>query len=227
MDGAALVARAQGKTLAKGSAKVAITTTSSNGTLLRATGAFDYHAGVGVLNQQITAGGRSTKQRIVIVKGVAYVSLPVAGNKYFKLDLRSLLGRSGGAYDLGSQLRLLAGATDSLEPLGSETVRGTATTHLRGTLDLKKALAAIKDAKLRTGLRSLQSGLHLPTMVPTDLWVDKDDLVRRIRQQYSIPTQTVAGVRVPGGKGTTTVDYYDFGTTVKVTAPPPEDVLGG
>ena len=225
---AALVAGAWAKTLAKGSSKLVMTVTSSRGTTIRGAGAFDYRTGSGELTQTISASGRTTKQRVLLVGGIAYVSLPgAAPEKFLKVDLSSLVGRTGGGLDPSSQLALLTGATESLKDVGSEIVRGARTTHLRGNLDVDKALASIPDAKAKSGLRSLRQGLHLPERMPIDVWVDGSGVVRRLSQAYRVPAQKVLGQTVPATSGTTTVDYFDFGTPVSVKAPPASAVLGG
>jgi hypothetical protein len=228
VDAAALVTSAAAKTMAKGSSKVAMTITSSLGTTVRGVGAFDYGSGNGELTQTISASGRTTKQKILLVAGVAYVSLPGASTgQFFKLDLSALVGRTGGAFDQSSQLALLAGATDSLKEKGSETVRGAKATRLSGTLDVQKALASITDPKVKSGLQSLQRGLHLPKRMRIDVWVDRSGLIRRLTQAYSVPARTMLGQTLPASSGKTTLEYFDFGTRVSVTAPPPSAVLGG
>lgn len=225
-DPVAVVRLAPARTLASGSSRIALTVESSSGTTLRGTGAFDYRTGDGVLDQQITASGRSTRQRVLIVKGICYVSVPVAGGKYFRLDLRSLLARSGGGYDQAAILRLLGGVTGTLESVGTEDVRGVPATRLRGQLDLDRALAAVTDPRVRAGLARLRAALQLPRKLPVEVWVDRAGLVRRLRQTYQTPAQQVGGVAVPATRTTTTVDYYDFGVRVAVRPPPAGQVLG-
>ncbi len=229
VDAVALVTQAQSKTIAKGSSRFTSATTSTSGFRVNATGAFDYRTGNGMISQTVATGGRNTQQQIRLVNGIAYVSLPaLTTGKFFKIDLRSLLGRggAGGALDQTAQLRLLLGAAKSLHPVDAETVRGVPTTHFAGTLDVTKALSSIKDPKLKQGLRGLTSGLHLPKELPVDVWIDKEGLCRRVRESYALTAQKIGSTTIPASTATTTNEYFDFGTPVHVAAPPSSAVVG-
>lgn len=222
VDAAALVAAASTKTLAKATSRVATTVVSSTGLRLQSTGVYDYRRGDAVVDITTTVGGRTSKQHMVLVAGTAYLNVPGLGKerKYIKLDLSALTGQSGGSFDQSTQLSRLRGATDSLRKVGSEPVRGVPTTHVVGTLDQAKALAAITDAKQRTALQKLTSMVKTPNRIPVELWIDNDGVLRRQRQAVTVPAQKVGGAAVPASTVTTTAEFYDFGVPVKAVAPP-------
>ena len=57
--------------------------------------------------------------------------------------------------------------------------------------------------------------------MPVEVWIDGDNLVRRMRQSFE-GAQMDAGVQVDM---TTTTELYDFGTTVNVEEPPADQVV--
>jgi hypothetical protein len=94
------------------------------------------------------------------------------------------------------------------------------TTHYKGTYDVQAALAKLtgpaKDALSRT------LGNGSVSAVPFEAYVDKQNRLRRFVQQFTA-TQT-GGLKVTT---LTTLDLYDFGTPINVTAPPASQVKDG
>lgn len=126
------------------------------------------------------------------------------------LDIEAL--RQNGA----SQLSYLTQSSD-IEEVGTETVRDVDTTHYRFTTDLAD-LAESGPEELRSSYQSLIDLTGLET-IPTEVWIDDDDLVRRLQLEVEIDQ---GGQQV---NQTTTVEYFDFGVEVDVEAPPEEDVV--
>lgn len=161
----------------------------------------------------------------VFVDGVVYLHLPdglarLLGSPtpWIRLDDDDLAGadlpEGLAALDQGdptSALRWLEAAGDT-RVVGSEDVGGVRTTHLAVTVDLER-LPADDPADRAVRDRLLDEGV---TTVPFDVWVDDDDLIRRV----------VVAVDQPGGEGTvrTTSEFSDFGTPVDVEAPPADQV---
>lgn len=128
--------------------------------------------------------------------------------------------------DPTQMLDYLKAVSGKIEKVGSEDVRGVATTHYRATVDLDKvADQAPANARkaFRTSIASLERGLGTHE-IPVDVWVDSQNLVRRLSEHLTIAT---------GGKVDFTVDFFDFGAPVSVTTPPASEtmdlgqVLGG
>jgi hypothetical protein len=185
-----------------------------------------------------TAGERWT----VLTNGLlVYMRAPTlsrripGGKQWLKLDVEQLAKSRN--LDLGQLQQLTQGdptqmldylkaVSGKIEEVGSEDVRGVPTTHYRAKVDLDKvadqAPANVRDA-LRTSIQSLERRLGSHEL-PIDVWVDSENRVRRVAEHLTVAL---------GGSVDFTVDLYDFGTPVSVTAPPASDttdlgpLLGG
>lgn len=135
------------------------------------------------------------------------------------LDLDGLggLGPAGNG-DPRQGLAVLNGVVEGgIDEVGDDEVRGVATTHYRARIDLERAAERAGD------MVDPEAFDHFVEMlgddsVRIDVWVDGDDLVRRIR----IPVRLPAGAG--GGEVTFTAEYYDFGADIEVPTPDPADV---
>jgi hypothetical protein len=163
-----------------------------------------------------------------MVDGVMYMDMGALGGKdglssmtggksWLKLDLKAFGagagGSAGGLGDAnpGGALDSLRGAGD-VQKVGTETLRGVETTHYSAMIDPKKALAeapAELQEKAKAGLDKLKGPF------PVDVWLDGDGQTRKISMDIGEST----------GRVSTTLEYYDFGVDVDVTAPPADDVF--
>jgi hypothetical protein len=120
--------------------------------------------------------------------------------------------------DPTQMLEYLRATSGKIDEVGEEDVRGVPTTHYRAKVDLDK-VAEQAPPKLRKAFRasiqSLKRGIASGE-IPVDVWVDEQNRVRRLQEHL-----TVAG----GGRIAFSVDFFDFGTPVSVSAPPPADTL--
>jgi hypothetical protein len=120
--------------------------------------------------------------------------------------------------DPTQMLDYLKAASGKIDEVGKQDVRGVSTTHYRAKVDLDK-VADQAPANLRktfrASIRSLKQGLGTDK-IPVDVWVDDQKLVRRLAEHLPI-----AG----GGNIDFSVDFYDFGTPVSVSPPPPSETL--
>jgi hypothetical protein len=86
-------------------------------------------------------------------------------------------------------------------------------------VDLARAVSSAPHIEL-AGLRALARSLRVGT-IPADVWVDQHNLVRRLRVSLRLPTGR-------GGRSSArivqTLDFYDFGVPVRVSAPPADKV---
>jgi hypothetical protein len=131
----------------------------------------------------------------------------------------SALGPFAAVSDPADVLATLAALAGSQRTLGAGTVRGVPVTGYQ--LNIDPATAASKaPAGERVYLGQLFKSLGKGA-IPVDVWVDAQHLVRQIR----------LSVRLPGGTGaagnsqlTVTIDLYDFGAPVRVSAPPAAQV---
>lgn len=142
-----------------------------------------------------------------MVDNVMYLSMPpmTPEGKFLRLDLddpNSPMGRLGGVTQ-GDPLETFKAFDEGLrdvEYLGSEDVDGEEMDHYVLTVDGKAAAKA----------QGTPAG-SLPEELTYDLWLDEDDLMRRV--QY-----TMAG-------GGVTISMSDWGEPVTVKAPPKADIM--
>jgi len=131
-----------------------------------------------------------------------------SGNDSDPLDLqaRALTNPTG-------LLKFLTGAGTDVHRVGSEEVRGTATTHYEGTLDLQKVVDQAPPAE-QADLQVLLDFMHEeePTTVPFGLWVDSSGVAHRLRIEH-------------GQDMSVLVEYYDFGIPVEITPPAPSEIM--
>jgi LppX_LprAFG lipoprotein len=203
------------------------TTLPLDGILDFETGAFQFKYDFSQLG---IPGGGASKIEARMVDGVMYMNLGslggsnglssmTGGKTWMKLDLKAFgagagaTGSAGGLGDAnpGGVLDSLRGAGD-VEKVGADTLRGVETTHYRATIDPQKAIAnapAELQEKAKAGLAELGGPF------PMDVWIDGDGQTRKISADIDAAT----------GKVSMTLEYYDFGVDVDVTAPPADDTF--
>ncbi len=158
----------------------------------------------------------------VIYLRAPFLSSEVPGGKaWLKVDL-SKLGKSAGI-DLGqltsgSQfqpndlLGMLEAEGAKVQMIGPATIDGDATTHYRVTIDIAKAL---KSSGLTSPMLKQLAGRM--KMASENVWVGKDGLVRRVQFAYGVPREAM--------RMAMTMDLFDYGAHVSVTAPPSSAVF--
>jgi hypothetical protein len=109
--------------------------------------------------------------------------------------------------------------TDSgdVKEVGKETVDGVATTHYRGTVDvaeLGEKQGGGMTAEQRKQFETQMTKLGVGTM-DIDLWVNADNRPVRVHETGSTAKGPLDIV----------VDYSDYGTPLRVQAPPASDTL--
>lgn len=171
--------------------------------------------------------------RMVVDGPVFYMRMPflrkaLGTRPWLKLDVSSFGRESGVDLSQFSQLnqsdpavflQSLRAVSDDVEAVGEDDVRGVATRRYRMTVDITRAAdvapADVRD-EVRAAFRELveKAGIR---KVPTEVWVDEEGLVRRMRQTYeSVPI----GRTGREGRMTMTVELFDFGVEVDVQPPP-------
>jgi hypothetical protein len=115
-------------------------------------------------------------------------------------------------------LAYLRATSGKIEKVGTEKIRGVETTHYRAKVDLDKVAAQAPPSLRKTyraSIQSLKQGLGTDT-IPVDVWVDGDNLVRRLAEHLPV---------AQGGKIDFSVDFYDFGAPVSIAPPPASETL--
>ena len=238
-------ASAATKTVEAGSSRVEFTIAmkvAGQSVDMTGSGAFDYRKPSGELNYRMkmpVVGTVSMDMRMVgtkmymrMPKEIAGAALP-SGKPWFGIDLAKSLEQAGlGNLDFTRQgdpaqsLQMLRAASKDVKEVGHANVRGVPTTRYAGKLDFRKALDAGLDqlelseaerAKARDGMEAMLEQLGSANL-PFEVFVDGDGLLRRMTMYMSMKIQNERmSMRL-------SMDYFDFGVTVDVKAPPAADV---
>ena len=161
-----------------------------------------------------------------------------AGTSWVEVNLNTVdeskLGESLSQVSDSSQastqtLSYLEGVSSSgVTTVGPATIRGVATTEYKASVDLTK-VAAHESAQEQTAVQTLETELQNST-IPLQVWLDDQGRVRQVAYQLSLPSETNS-IPLPGSTTaaasssfTATIDFYDFGTPVDVSAPPANQV---
>jgi hypothetical protein len=169
-----------------------------------------------------------------MIGAVIYMHSPLlagAGKPWIKLDLQRF-GKAQGldlnatmsasSSDPAQMLTYLDAASDSIDRVGTQDVRGVATTRYHVVLDLFKVAARApsdeRAAVRRTFAREAKLlGGHT---MPIDVWIDSSGLVRREHIQIPLKAPSIPA----GASMAMTIDLFEFGVPVHVKAPPASDV---
>jgi hypothetical protein len=171
--------------------------------------------GVGALKVDQLLDGQS-----LYVRTPGLLALLAGSRPWLKLDLAKTAQAQGG--DLSVLRQLTAGGdlsqyvawlavAGNARRVGTATVGGVATTHYAARLDTRRLAAA--DPAVR---RSIQR-LGIRGVVPLDVWLDRQGLVRRLHVDATTGA-TPATIDL-------TIDFSAFGTPVDATRPADADAL--
>lgn len=169
---------------------------------------------------------------------VAFMRLPFlaselpSGKEWVRVDLTKAAQLQGvnlgdiqsfaKSSDPRETLDYLRSVSGKLTRIGTEDVRGVPTMHYFAAVDWQKALARAARESGQEGFlaqfQNMPSGL---ASIPVDVWVDADNLVRRMTMDFSFsspgqPEQAKASIEM---------ELYDYGKPVTVTTPPAADVV--
>lgn len=151
----------------------------------------------------------------------------VDADTWLRVDLEAAAGDKGidlgslgpaGSWDPRQGLAVLNGVVEgAIDEVGEDEVRGVATTHYRARVDLGRAAERAGDMVDGEAFDRFVEMLGDDSL-RIEVWVDGDDLVRRVRIPVRLPAE--AG----GAELAFTAEYFDFGADVEVPAPDPADV---
>ncbi len=221
----AAIQAASDTTSKAGSSKFEQTTTTSvagKDVSVKASGAFDPAKGTGQVT--VNLGGQSIEERFL--DGELYLAVPGQTSSFYKVALSDLVGTSlASSTDPTAGFQALKAASSGVSKVGTEQVRDASTTHYKGTYDAKAALAKVDGAAKQLIQATIdQSNL---SQVPFDAWIDGQGRIRRLTQTLDVSTPASAGGAPQKVHTSTTIEVYDFGTAVSVTAPPAAQVKDG
>jgi hypothetical protein len=167
---------------------------------------------------------------------VAYMKMPLlasrlpSGKEWISVDLQRAAQLQG--LDLGSlesyargsdprsALDYLRSVSGKLTRVGTEDLRGVPTAHYFAVVDWQKAVArAAKSANQPGLLDQFESLGTVVQNIPVDVWVDADNLVRKMTMTFSAAS---------GGQqanASLSLELFDYGKPVSFDVPPAGDVV--
>jgi hypothetical protein len=201
-----------------GSAKFSLTTTGTGEAAdanVTADGAFDATTGAVEMTMALPAAAGGTKITLRMVDEVAYLSgAPLtAEGQWVKVPLDQLgaTGMDTSAMDPAKQLEQLQAVADDVREVAPQTIRGVEAKGYAGTIDAAKALA-LAPAEQQTE-EAKAAAAQLGT-IPFTLFVDEENRPVRMAEDITFQGSTVS----------VSMDFYDWGSDVDVTAPDPASV---
>jgi hypothetical protein len=123
------------------------------------------------------------------------------------------------ASDPRDLLGMLEAVGGEIETIGTEELRSVETTHYRATIDpaeYAKTASPEERAKLAQLADSIQAGVGV---VPVDIWLDGDGLVRKVAVEVSAEDQGQVG------SASMSFEVWDYGEDVDIDLPPADEVV--
>lgn len=231
LDGRELLAAAPAAAREAGTARLTMVTELSgsglgaqrDGVTVTGTGQIDFDGSLMSLTMDMAsvAPGAGTLTYLVTPDAM-YMSLPAPAQEQIGADwvrmryadLDEGLGidfqqmMSGQATDPTAMLDQLHGVTDDIDDLGEEVIDGITTTHYRATISRDTVIANTPEDS-RAGVESLLESSGFPETYAVEVWIDADNLVRRMATVIS--TQ--------GIDMTATITWSDYGAPVDIQVP--------
>lgn len=206
-----LVRAAADETTDAGSSRFALSITTAKGAVA-GEGAYDYAKKVG----QLSLGTIELR----IIGSDLYIRPPKQPDAFFKVPASDIAGTDfGNSTDPIAFLRALNGVGTVAE-VGTERVRDVETTHYAGEYDVAQSLA-MAQGTAKVVLESTLKGAAVQR-VPFDAYLDEQGRMVKFEQRLEL----AASAKTGGQPLTSTlmIEFFDFGTTVSVVAPPAEMV---
>jgi hypothetical protein len=180
------------------------------------------------------AGDATQRMEMIADGAILYLNMPFVADAlqsptpWIRMDLDNLPAAATGFQSLGTGqndpsqiLSYLRGATGDFEKVGTPDVRGVATTRYRGNVDMDVAAERAPE-EVREGVEASRSQVEASlgtTRLPTEVWIDDEGVVRRVRYLYPLPEGSAEA-----GEMVFVADLFDFGLEVDVTPPPEGEI---
>ena len=183
--------------------------------------------------RQITFHAPNGQLEMIVDGTDVYIQLPATEDgQWARVELNDLIGEDigfGGPGGLPFQspqdnLDVLTNAATAAAKGETEDIRGESTTRYDLTVNLEQAAEDLEEGNATAQQLAEQSGV---TELDMQVWIDDDDLIRRIAYsvglaQANVDSEQVEGAEVeaePEGTVTLTVEYFDFGADVDIELP--------
>jgi hypothetical protein len=195
------------------------------------TGQIDFGQNAIQLAMTVGVGAQAIQMQVVYVAGSVYEDIPgisqvVPGKSWVSIDAASLGAASGqGASSVGTgnnptaMLRLLAQQGNTVVALGTSSIGGTSVQGYLVTLDAGAIKERLAQAKLPAWMTSALSNVDIKNTT-IKVYVDGSGLLRRFEFGLTESAASTGSVVVDES-----LDFSDYGTSVNVSAPPPDQVV--
>lgn len=237
-DGLERIAEAAEHTVGQGTARFTLRVETDEDTgaagSLEAEGEEDFAAE----RRRLILQGPRGELEMIVDGSQLYLQLPATeAEQWARVDLDEFadgdigFGGPGGVpfQDSRNNLEVLQEATGQVRELGEEDVRSEDTTHYELTIDLGDAAQQTED-DAGEALRRLSERTGLEEL-DMQVWVDDDDLIRRIAytvdvSEVEVDEDAEADVEAdPQGAVTVTVEYVEFGSELDIELPDDDAVV--
>ena len=234
------VANAATRTSEAGTSRIsfsgALKVSDFGGKTLRFTGEgiFDYRSTLGRVRYDLSemakaaglAGGDDWVADIVLLDDRFFMRLPALtanlphSRPWIEVPIEtksglkpSQLAQIGGANNPAELLQFLRGASEDVETVGEERVRGVETTRYGATVDFAMIVKKAPEDAQPSLSRELEQreAAGRDTTFRMEVWIDEDGLARRVHERDE--------------EGDLRMELYDFGIEVDVEPPPSDDVM--
>jgi hypothetical protein len=167
-----------------------------------------------------TMDGILTDDAMYLRSRLFKIAMP-PGKEWLKATEDDPVGNIG-QNDPGQMLDFLRGAGD-VEKIGSGTVRGVPTTKYRARIVLDKVVDKIPEER-RARVEHAIDVLHDIGVdeIPMTVWVDDDDLVRRMTMNWLVKNPDDPADRF---QLKAALELFDFGTAARVVIPPASQTM--
>jgi hypothetical protein len=191
------------------------------------------------IGEAVGQDAESWKGEQIIDGFVVYMRIPAfsetlgSSTPWLKLDLKKASEMQG--LDIGQfsqvnqgdptqMLQFLRSVSDKIEEVGRDEVAGVDTTHYRATIDLRRYPDTLPPEEREAARESAERLIEQlgSNTIPSEVWVDDDDLVRRIRTNFEMKVPTGTGGEVDVDLDFT-IDLLEFGVEGGDFTPPPAD----
>jgi hypothetical protein len=234
--GAKAIRSAYAATATSGTAR-AMLTVSAEGRTVTADGVGDFDGGSARADITLAGGAGEPATRITVLRtrDATFAKLPdnplSAGKPWVSVDAATLARLTQQALgDVASPvtgapldaLAYLKGVSGDVQVVGPDSTRGEATPHYRGSVDPNRVAA-----QLPAAVRPAAAGKagQVGQAIPADLWIDGQGRLRKLVLAADLSKVQGAPAGAVTGPATITLELWDFGTPVDVSAPPADQVV--
>ena len=209
---------------------------SGDGVIDSATQRGEMNIDMGEIGEAAGQDPEGWKGRQVIDGLVFYMNIPAInqslGNDkdWIKVDQEALSKMQGvdvsqfqqfNSNDPGQMLQYLRAVSGDIKEVGDEEIDGRNTTKYTATVDLKKFPSAVPPEERDRAQQSIDALLEQTggkSEIPTEVWIDDEDLVRRQKLDFDFETQ---GQKVGFSF---TINMKEFGVSGNFDPPPADEV---